>query len=52
MALNEISPDVVSDSEAAARMRSWLRRVSARLGLTAPVVIVHPSSAARRGLPT
>ena len=42
MALNETSPDVVSDFNAAARMRSWLRRVSARLGLTDPVVIVPP----------
>jgi hypothetical protein len=42
MALNETSPDRASDSAATVRMRSWLRRVSARRGLTDPVVIVAP----------
>src|SRR4051794_25443391 len=40
MALNDTSPDAVSDSSAAVRMRSWLRRVSARRWLTDPVGIV------------
>ncbi|GAA5128744.1 hypothetical protein GCM10023320_48200 [Pseudonocardia adelaidensis] len=43
MALNESSPEQVSDAAAAPRMRSLLRRVSARLGLTDPVVIVVTS---------
>jgi hypothetical protein len=38
MALNESSPEPVNDAAAATTMRSLLRRVSARLGLTDPVV--------------
>ena len=37
------SPEQVSDAAAATRMRSLLRRVSARLGLTDPVVTVVTS---------
>src|ERR671936_665830 len=43
MALNETSPEPASDAVAATRMRSLLRRVSARLGLTDPVVTVVTS---------
>src|SRR5689334_2787644 len=45
MALKDTSSELRSDWAAAARMRSWLRRVSARRGLTDPVVvIVSPGS--------
>src|SRR5213082_1641719 len=49
MALNETSSEAVSDFAAAARMSSWLRRVSARRGLTDPVVNIPPQGG-RRGL--
>jgi hypothetical protein len=42
MALNDSSAERDSESAATARMRSWLRRVSARRGLTDPVVIAPP----------
>ncbi|GAB3744195.1 hypothetical protein GCM10027598_78330 [Amycolatopsis oliviviridis] len=42
MALNETSPDLAKNFAAVARIRSWLRRVSARRGFTDPVFIVPP----------